>query len=205
MIKRRTRILWVLIGVEMEELPDDFFLDADDDLVNFLEKQGENCIREIHQSNALNKENGQKLLSILIAGIGSSFLLLTQRSTFDYLTVGMFVFLVFWVLCAIYLVRRVIISRTRVLASSTPYALYHKDYKGFNEEDYAHFESRGFSSEHSTLNILRRYRLADLTRMAEISKNENVRIASELERVRIATILTPVCAFIISAFIYFFL
>ncbi|HEJ9546193.1 TPA: hypothetical protein SMN22_003212 [Proteus mirabilis] len=189
----------------MEELPDDFFLDADDDLVNFLEKQGENCIREIHQSNALNKENGQKLLSILIAGIGSSFLLLTQRSTFDYLTVGMFVFLVFWVLCAIYLVRRVIISRARVLASSTPYALYHKDYKGFNEEDYAYFESRGFSSEHSTLNILRRYRLADLTRMAEISKNENVRIASELERVRIATILTPVCALIISAFIYFFL
>ncbi|MCQ1824560.1 hypothetical protein NOH58_25090, partial [Escherichia coli] len=41
---------------------------------------------------ALNKENGQKLLSILIAGVGSSFLLLTQRTGFDYLTAGMSVF-----------------------------------------------------------------------------------------------------------------
>lgn len=76
----------------MKDLPDDHFLDADDDLVAFLEKQGEDCIREIHQSNALNKENGQKLLSILIAGIGSSFLLLTQRTDLDYLTAGISMF-----------------------------------------------------------------------------------------------------------------
>lgn len=95
----------------MNNLPDDYFLDADDDLVNFLEKQGEDCIREIHQSNALNKENGQKLLSILIAGVGSSFLLLTQRSSLDYLTAGISVFLVYWALCAVYLVRRVLTVR----------------------------------------------------------------------------------------------
>ncbi|WP_255413491.1 hypothetical protein [Citrobacter sp. CRE-46] len=40
----------------MNNLPDDYFLDADDELVAFLEKQGEDCIREIHQSNALNKD-----------------------------------------------------------------------------------------------------------------------------------------------------
>lgn len=188
----------------MENLPDDYFLDADDDLVNFLEKQGEDCIREIQHSNALNKENGQKLLSILIAGIGSSFLLLTQRTTLDYLTAGMSVFLVYWALCAAYLVRTVLIVRTRALASSTPYALYHDDYKGFDEIDYAGFESKGFSAQRSTLNILRRYRLADLTRMAEMGKHENARVGRELERVRIATILTPVCALIISVLTYLF-
>ncbi|EPE4838996.1 hypothetical protein ACSIZT_004437 [Yersinia enterocolitica] len=188
----------------MKDLPDDFFLDAADDLVNFLEKQGEDCIREIHQSNALNKENGQKLLSILIAGIGSSFLLLTQRTTLDYLTAGMSAFLVYWALCAVYLVRNVLVVRPRVLASSTPHALYHDDYKDFGEDDYAHFESKGFSSERSTLNILRRYRLADLTRIAEMGKRENARIGRELERVRIATILTPVCALIVSALTYLF-
>ncbi len=48
----------------MNNLPDDYFLYAHDELVAFLEKQGEDCIREIHQSNALNKENGQNLLII---------------------------------------------------------------------------------------------------------------------------------------------
>ncbi|AUU01870.1 hypothetical protein Q4Q94_04845 [Morganella morganii] len=188
----------------MKNLPDDYFLDADDKLVDFLEKHGEDCIREIHHSNTINKENGQKLLSILIAGVGSSFLLLTQRPTLDYLTAGMLALSVYWTLCAIYLVLRVLIVRSRALASSTPYALYHDDYKGFGEEDYVVFESRGFSSKRSTLNILRRYRLADLTRIAEISKAENTRIARELERVRIVTILTPACALVISVLIYFF-
>ncbi|SWD51557.1 Uncharacterised protein [Klebsiella pneumoniae] len=68
----------------MSDLPDDYFLDADDELVDFLEKQGEDCIREITQSNSLNKENGYKLLSILIVGIGSSFLLLTQKDHPDF-------------------------------------------------------------------------------------------------------------------------
>lgn len=63
----------------MRELPDDYFIDADDKLVDFMEKQGEDCIREIYQSNQTNKENGYSLLSILIVGIGSSFLLLTQN------------------------------------------------------------------------------------------------------------------------------
>ncbi|WP_080206321.1 hypothetical protein [Salmonella enterica] len=188
----------------MKNLSDDYFLDADDDLVDFLEKQGEDCIREIHQSSALNKENGQKLLTILIAGVGSSFLLLTQRTGFDYLTAGMSVFLVYWAMCAAYLVRRVLVVSSRALASSTPYVLYHEGYKGFTEGDYSGFESKGFSAKHFTLNVLRRYRLADLTRMAEMSKQENARIGRELERVRIATILTPVCAIIISALIYLF-
>ncbi|EPQ6966398.1 TPA: hypothetical protein SAQ42_001836 [Klebsiella oxytoca] len=188
----------------MNNLPDDYFLDADDELVAFLEKQGEDCIREIHQSNSLNKENGQKLLSILIAGIGSSFLLLTQRTGLDYLTAGMSVFLVYWSLCASYLIRRVLVVRSRALVSSTPYALYHDGYKGFTEVDYSGFESKGFSAKRSTLNILRRYRLADLTRMAEMSKIENARIGQELERVRIATIFTPVCALVISALTYLF-
>lgn len=188
----------------MNDLPDDYFLDADDDLVDFLEKQGEDCIREIHQSNSLNKENGQKLLSILIAGVGSSFLLLTQRSELDYLTAGMSVFLVYWALCAAYLVRRVLTVRLRTLASSTPYALYHDDYKGFGDSDYMAFEANGFTANRSTLNILRRYRLADLTRMAEMGKCENARIGRELERVRIATILTPACALAISVLTYLF-
>lgn len=188
----------------MKNLPDDYFLDADDELVEFLESQGENCIREIHQSNALNKENGQKLLSILIVGVGSSFLLLTQRPQLDFLSYGMAAFAVYWSFCALYLVRYVLSVRQRVLVTSTPHALYHEGYKGFDESDYASFKSKGFAEECTTLNILRRYRLVDLTEIAELSKKENARIGRELERVRIAAILTPICAIIVSALTYLF-
>lgn len=188
----------------MKNSPDDHYLDIDDDMLNFLEKQGEDCIREINQSNQLNKENGQKLLSILIVGVGSSFLLLTQNKYPNFLGAGVAVFTIYWALCAIYLVLRVLSVRQRALASSTPYGLYHEGYKGFEESDYNNFKLKGFSGAPSTLNILRRYRLVDLNEIAELSKKENARIGKELERVRIATILTPVCALIISALTYFF-
>ena len=64
----------------MRELPKDYFLGVDDELVDYLEKQGEETIREIHLSNKTNVENGYKLLNIQIVGIGSSFLLLTQKN-----------------------------------------------------------------------------------------------------------------------------
>ncbi|WP_326929864.1 hypothetical protein [Citrobacter freundii] len=88
----------------MEKLPSDYFLSADDNLVDFLEKQGEEVIREIQTSNKTNVENGYKLLSIQIVGIGSSFLLLTQKTNFDFLTAGIAAFTVLWTWCAIYLV-----------------------------------------------------------------------------------------------------
>lgn len=188
----------------MNNIPDDYFLDADDDLVDFLEKHGEECIRGIHQSNMLNKENGQKLLSLLIVGVGSSFLFLTQRPHVDFLSAGIAVFAVYWAFCATYLVMRVLAVRQRALVSSTPYALYHDDYKGFGPADYDSFKNKGFTGTDSTLSILRRYRLADLTSIAELGKKENARIGRELERVRIAAILTPIFALIVSALTYLF-
>ncbi|HGT6167536.1 hypothetical protein RCU78_12270 [Escherichia marmotae] len=88
----------------MRELPKDYFLGVDDELVDYLEKQGEETIREIHLSNKTNVENGYKLLNIQIVGIGSSFLLLTQKTNFDFLTAGITTFTLLWTWCAIYLV-----------------------------------------------------------------------------------------------------
>lgn len=42
----------------MRELPKDYFLGVDDELVDYLEKQGEDTIREIH----LSKEGANKFL-----------------------------------------------------------------------------------------------------------------------------------------------
>lgn len=192
------------MGAEMKNLPDDYFLDADNDLVDFLEKQGEDCIREIYQSNSVNRENGYKLLSILIVGIGSSFLFLTQRQHPDFLSFGIIVFTLYWSICAMCLVLGVLSVRVRGLISATPDCLYTESYKNINDDNFKYFTDKGYSGKKEILPIMRRYRLRDLCITAEELVTANVRIRTNLKRVRIATILTPVCAIFISAITYFF-
>lgn len=189
----------------MKNIPDDYFLDADDELVDFLEKQGEECIHEIHQSNTVNKENGYKLLSILIVGIGSSFLLLTQKEHPDFLNAGVAVFTLYWTLCAVYLVLRVLSVQTRGLISTSPEILYTETYKTIERDDFTALQGRGFSGEESRLAVMRRYRLKNLCITAGELQEANVQIRTRLTRVRLATILTPAFSIIVSTMVYFFL
>jgi len=188
----------------VEKLPNDYFLDVDDELLNFLEKQGEDCIREVYHSNTVNKENGFKLLSILIVGIGSSFLLLTQRPHPDFLSAGLAVFSVYWSMCAIYLVLRVLSVHTRGLISATPNLLYTENYKAISEEDFNYLKSSGFLGSSDRLSVMRRYRLKTLCVTADELLDGNLKIRTRLTRVRIATILTPACAIFVSVITYLF-
>ncbi|EAW9499171.1 hypothetical protein QW46_13835 [Salmonella enterica] len=186
----------------MRELPDDYFIDADDKLVDFMEKQGENCIREIYQSNQTNKENGYRLLSILIVGIGSSFLLLTQNPHPDFVSAGIAVFTVYWSVCAILLVLGVLSVQTRGLVSSTPDALYTETYKTLNQSDYSYLKSTGFTADCNRLAVMRRFRLKELSVTAAELVEANVRIRTRLTRVRLAVILAPIIAITASVTTY---
>ncbi|MBG5986707.1 hypothetical protein I5F07_17825 [Proteus vulgaris] len=188
----------------MEKLSDDYFLSADDDLVDFLEKQGEDCIREINQSNSVNRENGYKLLNIQIVGIGSSFLFLTQKQHPDFLSIGIIVFTLSWTICAFFLVQGVLSIKVRRLTSSTPALLYTESYKNINDDHFKFFSEKGYSGKKEVLPIMRRYRLRELCITADDLVISNVRVRTNLNRVRIATILTPICAILISIITYFF-
>ncbi|MEQ5221176.1 hypothetical protein ABN242_03885 [Providencia alcalifaciens] len=188
----------------MNRLPEEYFLDADDDLVDFLEKQGEECIREIYQSNSINRENGYKLLSIQIVGIGSSFLFLTQKEHPDFLSIGIIIFTLYWSVCAICLVLGVLSIKVRGLASSIPALLYTESYKNINDSHFAYFAEKGYSGKKEVLPIVRRYRLRELCITADDLVTSNARIRTNLNRVRMATILTPICAIFISAITYLF-
>lgn len=191
--------------VEMSDLPDDYFLDADDELVDFLEKQGEDCIREITQSNSLNKENGYKLLSILIVGVGSSFLLLTQKDHPDFLNAGVAIFTLYWTLCAVYLVLRVLSVQTRALISTSPDVLYTRVYKTITGSDYETLRANGYIGGDSALSVMRRYRLKNLCQTASELQEANIQLRTRLTRVRLASILTPALSITVSALVYFFL
>ncbi len=180
----------------MERVTGEYFLDADDEHVEFLEKQGEESIKEAHRSNTVNIENGYKLLNIQIVGIGSSFLLLTQKTNWDYLTVGMTAFTFLWTCCAIYLVSSGLAVKVRALICSPPERLYTNAYKNINEADYKMLRKLGYEGPEKVLPIIRRYHLADLCDTSRELIELNVRIRTNLDRARIATILAPVVALI---------
>ncbi|MBX4822651.1 MAG: hypothetical protein E7K70_26405 [Klebsiella sp.] len=188
----------------MTNLPDDYFLDADDELVDFLEKQGEESIKETYQSNTTNIENGYKLLNIQIVGIGSSFLLLTQKTSWDYLTAGLVVFIFLWTWSAIYLVHAGLSAKNRALIHSPPECLYTKTYKNINELNYQYLRSNGYNGPKEALPVMRRYRLKNLTDTAAELRALNSIIRTSLDRARMATILAPVIALIASAITFCF-
>ncbi|ASG43815.1 hypothetical protein ACRZ6Q_003635 [Citrobacter freundii] len=183
----------------MEKLPSDYFLSADDNLVDFLEKQGEEVIREIQTSNKINVENGYKLLSIQIVGIGSSFLLLTQKTNFDFLTAGIAAFTVLWTWCAIYLVHSGLSVKMRGLIYAPPHALYTQSYKAIEKVTYQMFYDAGYQGVENPLPLIRRYRLVNLNDTASELLLENEKIRNCLDKARMFTILAPVVAMLISA------
>lgn len=183
----------------MENLPEDYFFDADDDLVDYLEKQGEEAIREILASNKTNIENGYKLLSIQIVGIGSSFLLLTQKTEFDFLAFGITTFTVLWTWCAIYLVCNGLSVNMRAIISAPPNALYTQEYKNIVPETYAIFRKAGYQGDNNKLKIIRRYRLVNLADTAKELSIQNEKLRTCLESARMFTILAPVAAMVASA------
>jgi hypothetical protein len=188
----------------MENLPTNYFLDADDDLVEFLEAQGEACIKDVYQSNAVNKENGYKLLSILIVGIGSSFLLLTQRPNLDFLSAGLIVFIAYWSWSAVYLVTRVLTVHMHGLVYAPPDFLYTKIYKNISQVQFDELKRDGFAGECNRLSVMRRYRLHTLCLTANELISDNEKIRTKLAKARLITIITPACAIFISAVTYYF-
>lgn len=185
--------------MKVENLPPDYFLNADDKLVDFLEKQGEEVVREIQASNKINVENGYKLLSIQIVGIGSSFLLLTQQTSFDFLAAGIATFTVLWTWCAIYLVHSGLLVKMRGLIYAPPQCLYTQSFKDIEEASYQIFFDAGYMGEATPLPLIRRYRLANLNDTANELLLQNEKIRNCLDKARMFTILAPVVAMLISA------
>lgn len=79
----------------MKQIEDDYFLDVDDKMLEYLELESTKCVDSINQSIFSNKENSYKLLSLLIVGVGASFLLITQSDKVDFFTLLLLNFL-YW-------------------------------------------------------------------------------------------------------------
>lgn len=182
----------------------DYFLDVDDELLDYLEKSGENCIKEAYESNCKNKENGYKLLSLLILGIGSSFILFTQRNESDYLSIILITFSILWMICAAILVGKVLTINKRNTINVPPNYLYKSDLKKLNiVKDYSTLEVLGFKSTKNPLSVLRRYRLINLCETAKELRLINKKLTFWLDAVTYSVISTPFICLLIMAIKYY--
>lgn len=189
----------------MSKVPVGYFLDVEDGLVDYLEKQGEETIKEVAASNATNIEHGYKLLSILIAGIAGSFLLLTQQKDWSFVAVGMATFTFLWTWCAIYLVCAGLSVKLRATTFSPPDCLYTKDFKNLTEEHYIAFSKIGYCGDKNKISLIRRYRLGNLCDTASEMLELNRKLRTSLDRARIFSVLAPMVSIVVSGitFCYF--
>ncbi|OBW97454.1 hypothetical protein [Gallibacterium anatis] len=131
----------------MDKLPDDYFLDTDDEMLEYLEKQAKQSIVEVQRSNEQNREKAYRLLNYLIAGIGGVILILLNHigDIHPFLILGCIVLIAGWSISSVMLLRYVILSKKRPLTTNIPQNLYNDTFKS--------------SKDSNKLGILRRYEL----------------------------------------------
>ena len=173
----------------MKQIEDDYFLDVDDKMLEYLELESAKCVDSINQSIFNNKENSYKLLSLLIVGVGASFLLITQSDKVDFFTLLLLIFCTGWTICLVLLAVFCLKTSKKLILSNSPLDLYSEYYKT--------------SKDYNKLSILRRYKLSTTEDVINNLVEENARIARWLDRVIILSVITPITSIIFSFLVHY--
>lgn len=172
----------------MKQIEDDYFLDVDDKMLDYLELESSKCVESVNQSIFSNKENSYKLLNLLIVGVGASFLLITQSDKVDFFTMLLLIFCTGWTICLVLLAVFCLKTSKKLILSNSPLDLYSEYYKT--------------SKDYNKLSILRRYKLSTTEDVINNLVEENARIARWLDRVIILSVITPITSIIFSFLLY---
>lgn len=173
----------------MKQIEDDYFLDVDDKMLEYLELESAKCVHSIEQSISINKENSYKLLSLLIVGVGASFLLITQSDEVNCFSLLLLIFCAGWTVCLVLLAVFCLKTSKKLILSNSPLDLYSEYYKT--------------SKDYNKLSILRRYKLSTTEDVINNLVKENTRIARWLDRVIIAAVITPIASIIFSFLVHY--
>ena len=174
----------------MKQIENDYFLDVDDKMLDYLELESSKCVESINQSIFSNKENSYKLLNLLIVGVGASFLLITQSDKVDFFTMLLLIFCTGWTICLVLLAVFCLKPKKKPILGNSPLDLYSEYYKKL--EDY------------NKLSILRRYKLSTTEDVINDLTDENNRIARCLSGVIILAVITPIASIIFSFVLHLF-
>ena len=116
----------------MNDISNDYFLDIDDDLLAFLEKQADKAIEDITQSNEKNRERAYRLLNLLLVGVGSSIMLVLTHINAITLLLAIAVLLLGtgWVI-ALYFIVDTLTTKCKPVQGNSPEAYYTEEYRQF--------------------------------------------------------------------------
>lgn len=158
--------------------PEDFFLDADDETVLYLESQALGTLDRFEASYRDLKGVSDRLLNLLIVGIGASFMLLFRSEQWNIVSVGILVFMLGWIGCGFYLLNTCIKTKRRPLATTTPSKLYFPDKTSLDE--------------------LRRWRVWDMDDACNQLQQITANMANHLDKARRMIALTPCVAIVVT-------
>ncbi|TNH06627.1 hypothetical protein [Testudinibacter sp. TR-2022] len=161
-------------------LPEDYFLDTDDEMLSYLEKQAEQHILELRESNARNKENATKLFNLLLAGAGGAFLLLVSGNVTTFFIFILIATIIGWGGTAIYLSISCLITKNQPHLYNPPDLLYTGYYKNLTD------------NRSAMLSVLRRYRLNNYVEIAKRLRTLNTALAKSLDKARVAAVTVPI-------------
>jgi len=173
----------------MKQIKDDYFLDVDDKMLEYLELESSKCVESINQSIFSNKENSYKLLSLLIVGVGASFLLITQSNKVDFFTMLLLIFCTGWTICLVLLAVFCLKPKKKPILGNSPLDLYSEYYKTLEDCN--------------KLSILRRYKLSTTEDIINILTEEDDRVGRWLDRVIILSVITPITSIIFSFLVHY--
>ncbi|TYG33281.1 hypothetical protein FW755_12625 [Lonepinella koalarum] len=172
-------------------LPDDYFLDTDDEMLAYLENQAKISINEGQKGNENNREKAYRLLNYLILGIGSiALILLNQPQINPIIGFNALLLMVGWTIAILELMP-VILSKTRPISANLPQFLYNESFKT--------------STEQNKLGILRRYELHNLNQSVLDLIEINKTYRKQADRAIKIAVGTPVLLTILTAILIHFI
>lgn len=166
----------------MMELSNDYFLEIDDDMLVYLEQQGNLCVDEVRQSNEVNRERANKLLSLLLAGVGSSVMFILSHYGSHSVLHWVFVMLVFGWSAALVFVAMALSTHKKPIRGNSPERLYTTAYRDFGD---------------SALAVLRRVELLNYTVLIDELMAVNQRLFKLIDRAIVTAIITPLIAILV--------
>lgn len=187
----------------MKEIPSDYFIDLDDEMLQFIEEQSEKSMKETITANNYIQNKADGLFKLLLMGVGSTFLLIMNNANLRVdARIGLSVLVFLWTAIACYLWWSTMKPSQRIGFWHTPRQLYSSFYKNEFEEYSVELSQIGLKN-YSRLDVLRRGSLPGQELMHTLLLERNTKRAKHLNLAMIASVSAPVISGFFVLVLYF--
>lgn len=177
-------------------LPDDYFLDTDDEMLAYLEQCSTVLLDDLYESIKRNKEKAMVLFNLLLSGSGGAFLLWATHHFSYYLGLAILSVSILWGLSAIYLLISTISLKMRPARGNSPENLYIDLYKNFDE--YQDWRKSKNIHQLTSTGLIRRFELHNINQSIIDLMKTNKRQVKHMNNAMYFSALIPLLGMLIA-------